>query len=158
MGRSFVPFAEDFLSITGEVASCTVMTVDAAGSLRSHILRPIFKVVKKRPIGWAATARTPVKTAHLAADPHLTVVYWSPAQHTVVADCIACWVPDEAGKRHVWDLFAATPPPLGFPRAGPDMEDPTSLFFTPLRLAPGASRSSASRGGSTAPRWWRAAG
>src|SRR5918998_4395797 len=116
MDRSFAPFAEDFLAITSEVVWCTATTVDAAGRPRSRILHPIFEVADGRPIGWVATARTPVKTARLAANPHVAVAYWSPAQHTVIADCVARWVDDEAGKRHPLGLFAPPPPP---PRSPP---------------------------------------
>ena len=160
MDGSFAPFVEDFLAITGEVVWCTATTVDAAGRPRSRILHPIFEVVEGRPVGWVATARTPVKTAHLAANPHVAIAYWSPAQHTVVADCVVRWVDDEEGKRHVWDLFAATPPPLGYPLAGPGMEDPTSPLFTPLRLDPWRVQVFRFRGWEhgVAPRTWRAAG
>ena len=110
MESSFAPFAEDVLGIVADTVSCTVTTVDAAGRPRSRILHPIWEVIDDRPVVWVMTGRTPVKTAHIAANPHVALSYWSPAQDTVIADCVASWVDDAATKRHVWDLFATTPP------------------------------------------------
>ncbi len=137
METAFAPLAEDVLDIVANTVWCTVTTVDGAGRPRSRILHPIWEVVDDRPIVWVMTARTPVKTAHIAANPHVALSYWSPAQHTVIADCVASWVEDAATKRRVWDLFASTPPPLGYdPSGGGALDGPDNPVFTPLRLDP----------------------
>jgi len=74
-------------------------------------MHPIFEVVDDEPRGWAVTDRTPVKTGHLGANPHVACFYWSPAQNTVAIDCTAAWVDDDEMKRYVWDLFASPNPP-----------------------------------------------
>ncbi len=88
-------------------------TVDAEGRPRSRILHPLFDVRDGRPVGWVMIGRTPIKTFHLAANPHVACSYWSPEQHTIGINCVASWVEDAAAKRDVRDRFAATPPPLG---------------------------------------------
>lgn len=160
MDGSFAPCAEDFLTITGEAVWCTATTVDAAGRPRSRILHPIFEVAQERPIGCVATTRTPVKSARLAPNPRVAVAYRRPARQTVVADCVALRVDDEAGKRHVLGIFPATPTPLGSPLAGPRMEDPTRPPSTPLWLDPWRVQDLRFRGGQhgVAQRTWRTMG
>lgn len=137
MPASFAPFQEDFLAFTSEIVWCTVTTVDPQGRPRSRVLHPIFEVRDGLPFGWVMTGQTPVKTAHLTANPHVACSYWSPAQHTVAIDCVASWVDDLPTKRQVWDLFATTPPPLGYdPDAFGVLGGPENPLFTPLKLDP----------------------
>jgi uncharacterized pyridoxamine 5'-phosphate oxidase family protein len=137
MDPSFAPFAEDVLGIAHATVWCTVTTVDGEGRPRSRILHPIWEVIEDRPVVWVMTGRTPVKTSHLAANPHVAVSYWSPSQDTVIADCLAAWVDDPAEKRRVWDLFGSTPEPLGYdPSFGGMVDGPDNPLFTPLRLDP----------------------
>jgi len=137
VSTSFAPFEADFLEFTSTIVWCTATTVDPEGRPRSRILHPLFEVRDGRPIGWVMTGRTPIKTAHLAANPHVACSYWSPEQHTVIADCVATWVEDLETKRRVWDLFATTPPPLGYdPNPLGTLGGPGDDRFTPLRLDP----------------------
>jgi uncharacterized pyridoxamine 5'-phosphate oxidase family protein len=131
---SFAPFAEQFLQYAHEIVWCTVTTIDAKGRPRSRILHPIWQIIDDRPVGWIVTGQTPVKARHLAANPHLACSYWSPEQHTVMIDCVASWVEDADLKRHIFDLFMTTPPPLGYDLRGFGAEGPESPTFTPLRL------------------------
>jgi hypothetical protein len=92
-----------------------------------------------RPLGWALTGRTPLKTRHLAANPHMSCSFWTPSQDTVFADCRTEWVEGDAEKAEVWDLFHDTPPPLGWGpegMAGYGPERWRNPVFTPLRLEP----------------------
>jgi hypothetical protein len=135
MPESFAAFEAEFLRFTSEIVWCTATTVDDQCRPRSRIWHPIWQVINDHPVGWILTAKTPVKTAHLTANPHLACAYWSPAQNTVFADCVARWVEDDATKRHIWDLFASTPPPLGYdPGGGGGLDGPSHPLFTPLRL------------------------
>ncbi len=159
MAESFAEFEDDFLRFTSEIVWCTVTTVDPKGRPRSRVLHPIFEVLDGRPVGWVITGKTPVKVKHLAANPYVACSYWSPAQNVVYVDCVASWVEVAADKRHVWDLFTTTPPPLGYDLAGFGWEGPQSPIFTPLRLDPwrvqimsGAEFPS----GNLTPRMWRA--
>jgi general stress protein 26 len=160
MAGSFAAFEEEFLRFTSEIIWTTVTTVDGKGRPRSRILHPIWQVIDGLPVGWIVTGKTPVKAGHLAHNPHVACSYWSPAQNTVTIDCVASWVEGAASKRHVWDLFMSTPPPLGydltaFGSAGVD--DPR---FTPLRLDPWRIQILRFEGwgGNLTPRLWQAEG
>ena len=103
------------------------------------MLHPIFVVRDGRPLGWALTGRTPLKTRHLAAHPYVSCSYWTPSHDTVFVDCRADWVEDDAEKREVWDVFRDTPAPLGWGAdglAGYGLERWRNPIFTPLRLSP----------------------
>jgi hypothetical protein len=118
---------------------CVATTVDEQGRPRSRMLHPIFGVRGGRPLGWALTGRTPLKTRHLAANPHMSCAFWTPSQDAVFADCRTEWVEGDAEKAEVWDLFHDTPPPLGWGRegmAGYGPERWRNPVFTPLRLEP----------------------
>lgn len=137
-----VPFSEiaaDFLRITAATVFCVVTTVDHQGRPRARMLHPIFVVRDGRPLGWALTGRTPLKTRHLAANPHVCCAYWSPSQDTVFLDCVATWVEDEAEKQEVWELFLTTPLPLGWGpegMAGYGADRWRHPLYAPLRLEP----------------------
>ena len=134
MTTPFSPFEADFLRLTAEIVWCTVTTIDAQGRPRSRILHPIFEVRDGQPVGWIATGRTPIKVADIAGNPQVACSYWSPAQNTVMVNCVASWVEDLETKRYVFDLFNSTPPPLGYDLSAFGMADLTE--FTPLRLEP----------------------
>jgi hypothetical protein len=138
-GTPFSELAEDFLRITSETVFCSATTVDGRGRPRNRMIHPVFVVRDGRPAGWALTGRTPLKSRHLAANPHMACAYWNPSHDTVFVDCVASWVEDEFEKREVWELFRDTPEPLGWGPAGlagygPD--EHRSPVFTPLRLDP----------------------
>jgi hypothetical protein len=71
----FAEFEDDFLRVTRETVFCSVTTVDDAKRPRSRMLHPIFVVLDGRPLVWALTGRTPLKTGHLKANPHLSRAY-----------------------------------------------------------------------------------
>ena len=131
---SFSPYAAQFLRLTTEIIWCTVTTVDRAGRPRSRILHPIWQIVDGLPVGWIVTSKTPVKAAHLAANPHVACSYWSPTQNVVLIEAVASWVEDDAGKQHVWELFMTTPPPLGYDLGGYGPQGRHNPLFEPLRL------------------------
>jgi len=133
MPTSFASLATDFFRYTADIVLCTATTVDARGRPRSRMLHPIWEVVDGLPVGWVVTSQTAVKSAHLAANPHLACMYWSPAQHTVAIDCLARWATADE-KPHVWDLFMTTPPPLGYDLSGFGDSRWGNPLFNPLRL------------------------
>ena len=160
-----VPFSEiedDFLRITAATVFCVATTVDSRGRPRGRVLHPIFVVRDGRPLGWALTGRTPLKTRHLAANPHVSCAYWTPAHDTVFADCVATWVEDEAEKQDVFELFLTTPLPLGWgPQgmAGYGAERWHHPLYAPLRLEPWrvqVMRGEAYPSGELTGRVWRA--
>jgi hypothetical protein len=92
MSPAFSELEQDFLRITAETVFCTATTVDAAGRPRNRMLHPIFVVRNGRPLGWALTGRTPLKTRHLASNPHIGCSYWNPSHDPVFVECVASWV------------------------------------------------------------------
>jgi general stress protein 26 len=137
-----VPFSQieaDFLRIAGGTVFCNATTVDADGRPRHRMLHPIFVVQNGRPLGWALTGRTPLKTRHLEANNQMSCSYWTPSHDTVFVNCVATWADDDAEKQRVWDLFLETPQPLGWGAegmAGYGADEWRNPVFTPLRLEP----------------------
>jgi general stress protein 26 len=162
MRTSFADIQEDFLRFTADIVYCVVTTVDPQGRPRSRVMHPIFEVIEGHPMGWAVTDRSPVKTRHLAGNPHVSCAYWSPAHNTVHIDCLAGWVEDTAGKQHVWNLFRSTPAPLGWGDMSAYLpEGIAHPMFQPLRLRPWriqALRAEQVAAGDFHPRTWTADG
>jgi Pyridoxamine 5'-phosphate oxidase len=133
---SFESIKEDFLRISAEVVWATVATVDSQGRPRTRILHPYWEAVEGRPVGWVGTVRSPLKTKHLAANPFVSVAYWSPKQETAHAECRASWADDD--RERVWNLFLEAEPPLGYdPSTLPQWKDgPLGGGFAALRLDP----------------------
>src|SRR5207249_11374090 len=47
-------------------------------------------------------------------NPHVSLCYASGDLQQVYVDCRAEWADDPADKARLWDLFATTPPPIGY--------------------------------------------
>lgn len=134
---SFSAIEKDFTDIISAVVYATMTTVDAKGRPRSRVLLPIWQLTGDRPIGWLATFDTPVKRAHLAANPHATFSYWSPAQNTVAIDTVAAWETDEAVKRAVWALYReGSPRGVGYDPSAYWPGGPADPGFHLLRMDP----------------------
>ncbi|MGK5534149.1 pyridoxamine 5'-phosphate oxidase family protein [Streptomyces sp. URMC 129] len=136
VATSFAEIEPQFRDYLSEIRYASMITVDAKGRPRARVLIAVWEVVGGRPLGWLVTYRTPVKAAHLAANPHTTFSYWSPRQNAVFIDATAAWVADAAARRRAWELFrTGSPRGVGYdPGAfwtGP--EDPT---YHLLRLEP----------------------
>ncbi len=138
----FEPLREDFLRFTTDIVYCTVTTVDPKGRPRSRVMHPIFEVVDGVPQGWALTDRTPLKDRHLAANPHVACLYWSPAQNTVAIDCTAEWVTDESVLlESVGHLRRARAAGLGRPRPATVTRESTTRASTSCGCCRTGSRS-----------------
>ena len=149
----FDELEENFLRIVRETVFCTVTTVDEDGRPRNRMLHPVFVVRDGRPLGWTLTGRTPLKTRHLAANPHVACSYWNPSHDTLFVDCVASWVEHDSAKQQVWDLFLETPQPLGWGSEGPGGLRPGRVAQPHLHAAaPGAL----ARAGDARPRSTRA--
>jgi hypothetical protein len=133
---SFESIEEDFLRISAEVAWATVATVDSNGRPRTRILHPYWEVVDGRPVGWVGTSRSPMKSKHLAANPFVSVAYWSPQQETAHVECRASWADEE--RERLWELYRAAEPPLGYDPGdmGAWKDGPLGGVFAALRLDP----------------------
>jgi hypothetical protein len=129
--------APAFVEMAHRIVWCSVASVDRRGRPRSRILHPIWQWDGGSLVGWIATAPTPLKRAHLAQTPHLSLNYWQPSQDTCVAECRASWAFDDETRRMVWDLLKHGPAPVGYdPALIPGWQKPTDASFAALRLEP----------------------
>jgi hypothetical protein len=136
---------DDFVRVAHRVVWAAVATVDRRGRPRSRILHPYWQRTAEGLVGWVLTRPTPVKLAHLAANPFASCTYWDPSSYeTVVAECDAALVGDAPTRHLVWDLFAGAAAPLGYdPRIlgvdGPLDERIVVLRLDPWRLSTGGA-------------------
>lgn len=86
----------------------------------------------------SATGPTPVKVAHLAAHPVVSLTYWDQRHDTVTADCRASWHTDDGTCTWLWQAYVEAPAPVGYDPAiiPPWSGGPTSPAFAALRLDP----------------------
>jgi general stress protein 26 len=133
---SFAELRTDVATILGRIVYATMTTVDRRGRPRSRILIVVWELDGERPVGWLGTSKSPVKTAHLARNPHVTTSYWDPRQDFVSIDSAAEWVDDPAVHRRVWDLYRhGSPPGVGY-EPGQFWRGPDDPDFNVLRLDP----------------------
>ncbi|MER6011809.1 pyridoxamine 5'-phosphate oxidase family protein [Streptomyces bluensis] len=136
----FSGLQDTFFSYVRDIAYATMITVDRQGRPRARVLLPVWEVVDGRPVGWLAAYKTPVKTAHLANNPHTTYSYWNPRQNAVHVDSLSSWADGEASKLHVWDLYIkGGPPGVGYDpvqywRGGPEDPEYQVIRIEPWRI------------------------
>ena len=130
--------APAFIGMAHSIVWASVATVDADSRPRSRILHPIWEWDRTDLLGWIATVPSPVKRAHLAVHPEVSVSYWTSSHDTCSAECLVEWYFDDDTRTAVWDKFANAPEPIGYdPYIVPEWrEGPTSERFAVLRLAP----------------------
>jgi hypothetical protein len=130
--------APAFVEMAHRIVWASVATVDGQGRPRSRILHPIWEWNGVALTGWIATGPTPVKRAHLARQPNVSISYWTPSHDTCVAECSTEWIVDDEGRGAVWDRFLHGPAPVGYdPAIVPPWKDgPLSPAFAALRLVP----------------------
>lgn len=92
--------AEAFVGIAHRVVWCTLATVDRRGRPRSRLVHPIWEPTDDGLVGWFTSRPTPLRRAHLAANPSVSCSYWDPAHDVAVAECRAEWVTDPATREH----------------------------------------------------------
>ncbi len=130
--------APAFVGMAHSIVWASVATVDADSKPRSRILHPIWEWDGTDLFGWVATVPTPLKRAHLAVHPDVSVSYWTTDHDTCAADCLVEWYTDDETRARVWEKFATGPEPVGYdPSIIPMWHDgPTCDAFAVLRLAP----------------------
>lgn len=106
----FEDLQAEFLARVSQAVYCTMATVDRQGRPRSRALHPIWE----GPIGWVISWPASHKAKHLASNPAVSLAYLPDRDRPVYVDGVAEWIDDPAEQWRVWDLHAATPPPLGF--------------------------------------------
>jgi hypothetical protein len=130
--------APAFIEMAHKIVWASAATVDSDAKPRSRILHPFWEWDGTDLFGWIATAPSPIKRAHLAAHPEISLNYWSPNQDTCSAECLVEWYFDDETRKAVWDKFVNGPEPVGYdPSIIPIWKDgPTSDQFAALRLSP----------------------
>lgn len=129
--------APAFVKMAHEIVWCSAATVGGNNRPMSRVLHPIWEWDGKNLSGWIGTGPTPIKRAHLTANPFISLNYWTPSQDTCVADCHAELVFDDATRLYVWNLLKNAPPPLGFePTLIPAWTSPTVDAFAVIKLRP----------------------
>ena len=127
---------EQSVAIAHQVIWGVMTTVDAKGRPRSRIVHPVWRFDGERLTGWLTTRRTPVKTGHLAANPHVSLAYMSATTDFAYFDCTAEWVDDAEGKRACWDAFVNAPEPVRYDPASIWPDGAGSETFAVLRFRP----------------------
>ncbi len=114
--------------VVERIVWCTVATAGPDGQPRARLMHPVWSWSDDDvPTALVSARPTPVKVAHLRANPQVSCFYWDPVHDTVAIDATAEWVPAEA-RAEAWEHIAAVPPPVGFDPAiiwpdGPSSED-----------------------------------
>jgi hypothetical protein len=108
--------APGFVEMAHSIVWASVATVDADGRPRTRVLHPIWQWDGAELVGWIATSPTPLKRAHLAAHPDISISYWTTTHDTCSAECSAEWVLDDDGRISVWNLFKNGPASVGYDR------------------------------------------
>jgi uncharacterized pyridoxamine 5'-phosphate oxidase family protein len=128
--RDFAEIEAEFIKRVHTMVWCSVATIDSQNRPRSRVLHPIWE----GKTGWISTHRDSYKQKHLAKNPYVSLAYITEIHRPVYVDCKAEWVDDLEQKRHVWNLFKAAPPPLGYDPAT-EYKD-IELDFGVLKLTP----------------------
>jgi general stress protein 26 len=115
---SFAELEKEFIERVNKMVWCNVATLDTQNRLRSRVLHPIWE----GQTGWIGTRRHSLKEKHLAHHPYVSLAYIADLVKPVYVDCTAEWDDSPASKQHVWDMFLAAPPPLGY--------DPAPIFHS----------------------------
>ena len=134
---AFAELRDDLRDVLGRITYATMTTVDRQGRPRARVLIAVWELDGDQPIGWLGTFRTPVKEAHLAANPHATFSYWDQRQDTVSFDTVATWTADPDERRHAWRLYEqGSPAGVGYPPARFWPDGPDGPAWQVLKLVP----------------------
>jgi len=114
---------------------CAMTTVDAQGRPRSRVVHPVWTFDGSELTGWLTTRRSPVKTAHPARTPFVSLAYIGAGTDFAYFDCKAEWV-TEAEKALCWEAFLEAPEPARYDPATIWPEGPAAGTFEALRFTP----------------------
>ncbi|HEY9556695.1 MAG TPA: pyridoxamine 5'-phosphate oxidase family protein [Acidimicrobiales bacterium] len=129
--------APAFVEMAHSIVWCTVATTQADGAPRTRILHPIWEWDGTSLTGWIATSPTSPKADDLAANPRVSLTYWTPNHDTCTADCDTAWETSDEERAAGWDRFLNGPEPVGYdPSIIAGWTDPTAEAFGILRLEP----------------------
>jgi hypothetical protein len=124
--------------IVERIVWAMVTTVSDRGEPRTRLMHPVWDWTGGAPVALVSARSTPIKTRHLAANPHVTCSYWDPQHDTVVLDARAEWVAADE-RSAAWEAVKRVPEPVGFDPAsvwpgGPASDGVGFLRFTAHRI------------------------
>ncbi len=129
--------AASFAEMAHRIVWAIGATVDTHGRPTTRVLHPIWEWDGADLTGWILTSPQSPKATHLAANPSLSLTYWTANQDTCTADCATTWDDSDELRRNGWARFAGGPPPVAYdPSIIPGWDSPDSPGFGVLRLAP----------------------
>jgi general stress protein 26 len=140
MVASFSALRAEFEQYVSDIQYCAMITVDKYDRPRSRILMAVWEMQDDLPVGWVAAYRTPVKSAHIRRNPHVTCSYWSPRQNAAFVDGVAGWVEEQSVKSEVWELYRRGSPsgvgydPIRYWQGGPTDPEYGLLRIDPFRV------------------------
>jgi hypothetical protein len=112
--------ATAFVEMAHRIVWCVAATTDGAGDPSTRVLHPFWEWDGERLVGWILTSPLSPKAAHLAANPNMSVTYWTASHDTCTA---------------------AAPAPVGYdPRVVPMWTSPSVPEFGVLQLTPTSLR------------------
>ena len=132
--ETFAEIETEFLARVNKIVWCALTTIDSDGNPRSRIVHTLWDGA----IGWIAARRQSPKARDIELHPRIAMAYIADIVRPVYVTGMARWADDLATKRHVWNLFSASPPPLGYdpsPIYGSvEAPDYGVLLTTPLQI------------------------
>ncbi len=129
--------APKFIEMAHRIVWATAVTVDSQSRPRSRILHPIWQWNGEHLVGWIGTSPTPIKRAHLSANPYMSINYWDSSHDTCLAECRANLLLDDTSRMMVWNLLLNTPEPVGYdPSIISAWTSPTAEAFAVIKLEP----------------------
>lgn len=135
--RRFADVEDEFIERAHRMVWGSFATVDLRGRPTSRVLHAIWERQPDGapPVGWIATRRASPKARDIELHPWASLAYVSDLAKPLYVECLVEWADDEAGKQHLWDLFANAPPPVGYDPA-PIFGSVTNPDFGALKLTP----------------------
>ena len=124
------------VAIAHKTVWAAMTTVDAGGRPRNRVVHPVWVFDGNTLTGWLTTRRTPLKSRHLAANPHVSLAYVGATTDFAYFDCTAEWVDDLAGRQECWDAFLGADEPVRYNPATIWPEGPGATNFAALRFRP----------------------
>ncbi|MGQ0830668.1 MAG: pyridoxamine 5'-phosphate oxidase family protein [Microthrixaceae bacterium] len=129
--------APAFVEMAHRIVWCIAATTAVDGTPRTRVLHPIWEWDGSTLTGWIATSPLSPKAADLAAQPRVSLTYWTANHDTCTADCDTAWENSDAERAAGWDRYVNAPAPVGYdPSIIPPWTGPTAPAFGILRLEP----------------------
>lgn len=141
MSTSLDLAAPVFRDMAHSIVWCTAATVTPSGAPSTRVLHPVWRWDGTSLQGWIATNPGSPKGVDLAANPRVSLTYWTTNHDTCTAHCTTTWLTSDEERREGWDRFVNAPSPVGYdPSIVPGWTSPDAEAFGILHLEPTSLR------------------